>query len=123
LGLGGTNLFSGSDNLLLSDDINLSLDNLGLDLKITEESGLLWIKTGGSCWDNHISWGDHTWLSWGWSFLDIKDGFDLSEISVGEDKVDVSLKLKQDLFNVAVENPGLNSLIVIIITFFWLGVG
>jgi hypothetical protein len=123
LGLGGTNLISGNNNLLGGDDINLSLDNLCLDLKVTEERGLLWIKTGWSSWDLHICWGDHSWFSWGWSLLEIKDGFHLSEITVGEDKVDVSLKLKQDLLDVGVEDPGLGSLSVVLIGLLWLGVG
>jgi hypothetical protein len=38
------------DNLLFGNDINLTFDNLCLDLKSLEETGLFWIKTGWANW-------------------------------------------------------------------------
>ena len=46
--LGAVNLLSLGDDLLVGNNFNLGLDNLGLDVKVLEESGLLWIKTSGT---------------------------------------------------------------------------
>lgn len=105
--LSSINLISDEDDLLGSNDLNLGLDNLGCDLKLLEETSLLWIKTGGSSWDNDIIWSDHTSLSWGWSNLGVKDSLDFGEVSVGEDDVDVTLKLLENKLDVWVESVGL----------------
>lgn len=122
-GLSGSNLLVLEHNLLGGNDINLSLNNLGLDLEGLEHGGLLWVKTGGTGWDDDISWGNHTWSSWGWSHLVVKDFLDLTKISVREDKVDVTLEHVHDLLNVWVEFPGLVSNLVVIISWLWLSGG
>jgi len=122
-GLSSINLFSGNNDLLGGDNFNLGLDNLGLDLQVLEESSLLWVESGGSSWDEDILWCNHTGLGWGWSDLFVEDSLDISEVSVGEDDVDVSLEEWDDLFDVFVEFPGSLSFLVVFITFYWFGVG
>jgi len=123
LGLGSVNLLTFGNNLLGGNNLDLTFNNLGLDLKILEERGELWIKTGGSSWDGYVLRSDHTWLGWGWSDFLVKDLLNLGKISVGEDNVSVSLKLKKDLFDVIVLGPvGTTSGSVILITFLWLSV-
>jgi hypothetical protein len=117
--LSSINLISFGNNLLGGKDINLGLDNLGLDEQVLEESSLLWVETGWSGWDNDISGGDHTSLGWGWSDFTIEDFLDISEISVGEDNVDVSLELGDDLFKVLVLLESVFSGLIIGISNFW----
>lgn len=97
--LSSINLVSLSDDLLWSNNLNLGLDNLGLDLKVLEERSLLWIKTSWTGWDCDAVWGNHTSLGWGWSHLRVENILDLTEVSVGEDDVDVSLELSEDLID------------------------
>jgi len=120
--LGTSNLHTSEDNLLGGNDINLGLNNLGLDLESLEHSGLLWVKSSWSGWDPHIIWGNHTWLGWGWSHLIVEDCFNLRKISVGEDKVDVTLELIHDLLKVWVWLPCVLSFLVVFISWLWLSV-
>ena len=120
--LGGINLLTGDDDLLVSNNFDLGLNNLGLDLEGLEERGLLWIKTSWSLWDGYIIWGEHTGLGWRWSNLIVEDALDITEISVGENDVSVTLELGDDLFDVGAEFPGALSLLVVVISLFWLGV-
>jgi hypothetical protein len=105
LGLGSVNLLTCGNNLLGSNNFDLTFNNLGLDLKILEERGELWIKTGGSSWDGYVTRSDHTWLGWGWSDLLIKNFLNFGKISVGEDNVSVSLKLIKDFLDIIVLGP------------------
>jgi len=83
------------DLVTLGNDLNwvnnldLRLDNLGLNVKGLEERGLLWIHTGWTSWDGHLTWGDGTNLGWGLSDLGVEDLLDLAHISVSEDKTSV----------------------------------
>jgi len=121
--LGTINFDTGFNNLLSGNNFDLTLDNLGVDLKVLEESGLLWVKTGWSSWNPYIVWGDHTWLGWGWSDFSIKNVFNLAKISVGEDNVGVSLKLEKDLVDVIILSPvGSTSGVEVGLTVLWGGV-
>lgn len=125
LGLRVTNLHSGEHNLLWGNDFNLSLDNLSLDLEDLEIRSLLWIKTGGSSWDCDITWGNHTWSSWGWSNLIVENSLDLSEVTVGEDQVDVTLEEIANLINLGsvLWLVGVLSEVVVNIIWLWLSLG
>jgi NADH:ubiquinone oxidoreductase subunit F (NADH-binding) len=61
--LGGFDLGACSDYLLVSDDFNLGLENLRLDVQLLEEAGLLGVKTSGTGADPHIIGGNSSNLS------------------------------------------------------------
>jgi len=121
--LGTGDLLALGDDLLLGNDINLSSDDLGLDLQGLEETCLSWIKTSWAWWDCHITWSDHTGLSWRWSNFLIKNGLDFAEISVGNDQVGVSGQLGEDLVDVGVVLPGILSFLIVFIALRRLFVG
>lgn len=121
--LGTGDLFALRDNLLLGNDIDLSFHNLGLDQQGLEETGLLWIETGGSWLDPHVVWSDHTSLSWGWSHFFVKNLLDISKVAVGQNEAGVADKLTNDLIDVWRMLPGILSLLIIFIVGFWLLVG
>jgi hypothetical protein len=103
--LGAINLGVNENDLLGSDDFYLTLDNLSLNTKILEERCVLWIKSSGSWLNPYIIWSNHTWFSWRWSNFLVKDSFDITEITVSENDISVSLKLIENLFNVFVLGP------------------
>jgi hypothetical protein len=49
--------------MLVINNFNLSLDNLGTDTESLEETCLARIHTGWAGWDNDINWGNCTSLS------------------------------------------------------------
>jgi len=67
--LRSVDLHTFGDNFLVSDDFNLSLDNLGLDVLGLEERGLFGIKTSGAGSNPDIIWGDDSNLGWSFSLL------------------------------------------------------
>ena len=117
--LGTGDSLAGNNDLLLSDDINLGLHNLGLNLQGLEETCLLWIKTSGSWLDRHIVWSEHTSLCWGWSDLLIEHLLDLAKITVGQNEVCVSNELRHDLVDVWVVAEGILSVLIIGIILLW----
>jgi len=78
------------------DNLDLRLHNLGLNVEGLEERGLLWIHTGWTSIDGHITWGEGTNLSWGLSDLSVEDLLDLAKISVGENETSVQSKSISD---------------------------
>ena len=80
--LGGFNLGTSSDNLLVGNDFNLGLHDLGLDVQLLEEAGLLGIKTSGASTNPHIIWGKSTDLSGSLTSLIIKNLLDISEVTI-----------------------------------------
>jgi len=64
-----------SDLIISRDDLDgvnnfdLTFDNLGLDVKGLEERGLFWVHTSWAGWNGHISGGEGTNFSWGFSYL------------------------------------------------------
>jgi len=122
-GLGSVDLITLGDDLLVGGNLDLGLNDLGLDVQVLEERGLLGVESGGTSGDGDVGGGDHTGLGGGGSDFGVDDGLDVGEVSVGEDAVDVSLKLEGDLFEVGVYFPGVLSLGVVLVTFLGLGVG
>lgn len=55
--LTGGDLVTGCNDLDGVNDLDLRLDNLGLDVKGLEERGLLGVHTGGTSWDSDINGG------------------------------------------------------------------
>jgi NADH:ubiquinone oxidoreductase subunit F (NADH-binding) len=75
--LGGFDLGACSDYLLVSDDFNLGLENLRLDVQLLEEAGLLGVKTSGTSTDPHIIGGDSADLSGSLTSLLVENLLDL----------------------------------------------
>ena len=96
--MGGLNLLTKRDNLLISDDFNLGLHNLGLNVQGLEERGLLGVETCRSHLDRDVARSKSTNLSGGFSGLLIDDSLYFGEISVSEDKTSVTLEQVNDLF-------------------------
>ena len=90
--LSSLNLETSSDNLLVGNDFNLGLHDLGLDVQLLEEAGLLGIETSGASADPHIIRGNSTNLSGGLTSLIIKNLLDLREVTISENDASVSLK-------------------------------
>jgi hypothetical protein len=86
------------DDLNVGDNLDLRLDNLGLDVKGLEEGSLLGVKTGGSSGDGHIGGGEGTDTGGGLTDLGVKNALDLGEVSAGEDEASVEGHLLGDLF-------------------------
>jgi hypothetical protein len=78
----------------------LTLYNLGLNVQGLEERGLLGVHTSGTGWDGHISGGNSTNFSWGFSDLGVKNLLDLREVSVGENHTSVKDELRSDQLEV-----------------------
>jgi len=87
--LTGGDLLSFNNNLDGVDDLDLGLNNLGLDGKGLEERGLLGVHAGGASLDLDISGGEHADLGGGLSNLLVNDSLDAGEITVGENKTGV----------------------------------
>jgi len=119
-GLGTINSGVLENNLFSSNNINLTFDNFRLNLQVLEEFCLSWVKT---CWTNfypHIFWSKHTWFSRRLSNFQIKAFFDITQIAIWENQVDVTSKMIDDLFNFWAELPVIFSFFVVNIPFLWL---
>lgn len=92
-GLTGRDLFTLSDDLDGVDDFDLTFDDLGGDVQVLEEGGLLGVHSGTTSRDCHISGSNYTNLGGGLSNLRIKNLFDVSKVSVGEDHTSVQHQL------------------------------
>jgi hypothetical protein len=100
-----SNFVTLEDNLFLSNDFNLSLNNLSLNLKLLEERSLLRIKTGGTSGNGHIIGSNHTRLGRRGSNFGVKDCFNITEVAIGKNKINITFKLVDNLFNVGIGNP------------------
>ena len=98
--LTGGDLVINVDNLNWVDDFDLTLYNLGLNVQGLEERGLFGVHTSGTSGDGHISGGNSTDFSGGFSDLGVKNLLDLSEVSVGENHTSVKDELSSDQIEV-----------------------
>lgn len=92
-GLTGRDLLTLGDDLDGVDDFDLTLGDLGGDVQVLEEGGLLGVHTGTTSGDGHISGSNNTNLGGGLSNLRIKNLLDISKVSVGEDHTSVQHEL------------------------------
>jgi hypothetical protein len=90
--LGGFDLETSSDNLFISNDFNLGLHDLGLDVQLLEEAGLLGVETSGASADPHIIGGNSSNLSGGLTRLLIKNLLDFREVTISENEAGVALE-------------------------------
>jgi len=86
------NLLTSSDDLLVSHDFNLGLHDLGLDVQLLEETGLLGVETGGTSADPHFNWCNGTSLCGGFTSLFVKNLLYLRKVTVAEDDACVTLE-------------------------------
>jgi len=103
--LRGSNFSSNSTHWIILSDFDLSLVNLGRNVKGVEERNLGGFHTSWSCWDNNVHVRDHTNLSWGSNlvgFDDFLDSVDWGLGGVGEDKTNFSLELISQNFKALV---------------------
>lgn len=91
-GLTWGDLVTFGNNLDWVDNLDLRFDNLGLNVQGLEERGLLWIHTGWTSLNSHISWGKGTDLSWSLSDLGVEDLLDGGKITIGEDETSVQFE-------------------------------
>ena len=90
--LSSLDLKTSSNNLLVSDDFDLCLENLGLDVQLLEEAGLLGVETSGTSADPHIIGGNSSNLSGGLTRLLIKNLLDFREVTISENEAGVALE-------------------------------
>ena len=90
------NLLTSSDDLLVSHDFNLGLHDLGLDVQLLEEAGLLGVETSGASANPHIIRGDGANLGGCLTSFLVEDLLDVGEITVGKDDSGVSLEQLND---------------------------
>jgi len=105
--LTGGDLLTFDNNLDGVDNLDLRLDNLGLDGKGLEERGLLGVHTGGASLDLDISGGEHADLGGGLSNLNVNDGLDACEVTVSENDTSVQDKGISDDVEVGAALTGL----------------
>jgi len=88
--LRSTNLFSGDDEVGIVGHLNLTLGNLGGDLKGLEEVGLSGVASGGTLGDDDINGSNSS--NPGRSRPDILVDYlpDVSQVTVGEDETNIS---------------------------------
>jgi hypothetical protein len=86
------NLLTSSDDLLVSHDFNLGLHDLGLDVQLLEETGLLGVETGGASADPHFNWCNGTSLCGGFTRLIVENLLYLRKVTVAEDDACVTLE-------------------------------
>ena len=81
-----------SNNLLICDNFDLGLNDLGWDVQLLEERGLLGIETSCTSSNPHIIRGDSTNLGWSLSGFLIKNFLDIRKIPISEDNSGVALE-------------------------------
>jgi hypothetical protein len=114
-GLGGVDSVIGDNDSDGVNDLDLSSDNLGLDVEGLEESSLLRVHAGGTCGNDDILGGEGTDLGGSLSDLGVEDLFDGGEISVGEDEASVANELVSDDRKLGTGLPdGLSFLVVVV---------
>ncbi len=109
----GGDLVFNVDDFDWVDDFDLTLYNLGLDVQGLEERGLLGVHTSGTGWDGHISGGDSTNFSRGFSDLGVKNLLDFREVSVSENHTSVEDELSSDQFEVFADSNSVSSVFLL----------
>merc|ERR1719491_356394 len=103
--LGRSDLVAKDDDRHGVDDLNLSLHDLGLDVKSLEETSLLRVHAGGASGDDDILGGEGTDLSGGTTDLGVEDSLDGGKITVSEDESGVATELISNDRELRAGNP------------------
>jgi len=80
-------------------NFDLTLLNLGGDVKGVEERDLRGIQTSGARWDDDFNWGEGSDLSWGRDSVALDHGLKLMDWGIGEDETDFTLAVLSKLFD------------------------
>ena len=120
-GFSGSNFVALENNLFLSNDFNLSLNNLSLDLKLLEERSLFRIKTSRTSGNGHIIGSNHTRFGRRGSNFGVKDCFNITEVTISKNKINVTPKLGDNLFNIGILNVITFSFFIVFIFRLWFG--
>jgi len=99
---GSTDSTTGLNDLDIGDDFNSTSSNLGWDTKSLEERGLSGFHTGVSTWYPNIVGGNGTSSSGGSDDVGNNDFSDILQITGSEDETDVSLDVREELFELGV---------------------
>ena len=94
--LRGTDLVTGLDQLNSGSDLDLTLLNLGRDLKDLEKGGLSRVAASGTGRNHNIDGGDGTGTGRGRHSVGQNDVLDLTKVAVGENHTDISVDLLID---------------------------
>jgi len=97
-----TNLLTGVDKSGRGKDFDLTLDDLGTDVKSLKERGLSGLETSGTSRDNDIVGSNSTSLGGGTNLQGGNEITDLIEVLVGEDETDVAIKVRKKVLNLRV---------------------
>jgi hypothetical protein len=92
----------GSTDSTTGNDFNSTSSNLGWDTKSLEERGLSGFHTGVSTWYPNIVGGNGTSSSGGSDDVGNNDFSDILQITGSEDETDVSLDVREELFELGV---------------------
>jgi len=100
--LGLTDLLTGVDESGGGEDLDLTLDDLGTDVKSLQEGGLSGLKTSGTGRDDNVVGGNSASLGGGTDLQGGDELTDLVEVLVGEDETDVTRKVRKKVLNLRV---------------------
>jgi len=93
--LGLTDLLTGVDKGNRGKNLNLTLADLGTDVKSLKEGGLSGLETSGTGRNNDIIRSNSTSLGGGTDLEGSDELTDLAQVLVGEDKTDVAIKVRK----------------------------
>jgi len=96
---GVTDLLTLFQDLVFLGDFDLTLLNLGGDVKGVEERDLRGIHTSGAGGNGDINGGDGTDLSGGGDLVRFNDGLKVEDGGIREDETDFTLAVGEDLFD------------------------
>jgi len=90
-----TDLLTGVDKGNRGKNLNLTLADLGTDVKSLKEGGLSGLETSGTGRNNDIIRSNSTSLGGGTDLEGSDELTDLAQVLVGEDKTDVAIKVRK----------------------------
>jgi len=106
--------------MLVRNDFNLSLNNLGTDTKSLEETGLARVHTGWASRDDDINGGDRAGLCVGADLYAFNDVGNLGHISVAEAHSDIEFALIVEDLEMIGLGPCVFSVLIVKIVGSWL---
>jgi hypothetical protein len=113
----GLNFLSLSQDLSISNDLNLGLHDFGWDPQSAKEGCLLRVQACGARSDPDISRGYSTDFGWSLSGFLINDLLDFAEVSIRENKASVAFQQTDYLLQFLAFMPGILSLKEVFIFF------
>jgi len=97
-----TDLITGVDEGGGGKNLDLTLADLGTDVKSLQEGGLSGLETSGTSRDNDIVGSNSASLGGGTNLQGGNKVADLNKVLLGEDETDVAIKVRQKVLNLGV---------------------